>query len=379
MIKIVARSARKCLFVTFSLVLRWPTWFLLGLIRVFKPFDYLFLVYPGTDKDLDGYCPRWLAKSRLFRSKPQVGGVITKGSGGRGLVLVVPDTVKAFIKDPQIGRKTIKNLDRIRQLVGAKSIAIAGQLPGIMSRHRINLENPFVVGNSGTVFCVMETVGRVMSLHGLMAGKFKTALVGVGFTGRLVLEALKNDGHDIYGVDIKISHRGVLVGEEGIAALKTADMVIVLTPKGSDFLPYVGYLKPGCIVIDDTHPKITQRPEEVHFYKVAMGMKGVKFLPRLPGYRSNWIPGCTVEAIYSAATGNFNHTPQAEFNRIARELGFYAHLVVEEDTAPSSTPPPHEYIVPISIGWRPRHAGNRPALSWLPLPVCRSVVSGACP
>jgi hypothetical protein len=316
--------------VILCLVLRWPTWLLLGATRVFKPFAYIFLVYPGTDKDLEGYCPRWLAKSWLFRSKPQVGGVITRGGGGRGLVLVVPNTVREFLHDKNSCHKIIKRLKRVRRLVGAKSIAIAGQVPGIMTKHRVELKKPFVVGNTGTAFCVMETVAQAMSLHGLPPGRFKIVLVGVGFAGQSVLEVLKDDGHDILGVDIKITHHGVLVGPEGIAALKIADLVIVLTPKGSDFLPYVNHLKPGCIVVDDTHPKITDRPEGVHFYKVAMGMGGVKFLPRLPGYRPDWIPGCTVEAIYSAATGNFNHTSQIEFNRIARDLGFYAHLVKEK-------------------------------------------------
>ena len=336
-IKVLARSTRKTLFVTFCLVLRWPTRLFLITVRVFRPFDYLFLVYPGTDQDLDGYCPRWLAKSWLFRSKPQVGGFITRGTGGRGLVLVVPNTVKELLHDKQSCYRITKRLNRTRRLVGAKSIAIAGQLPGIIIKHQIKLEKPFVVGNTGTVFCVMETVAQAMSIHGLTQGSFRIILVGVGFIGRSVLDALKNDGHEVLGVDIKISRRGVLVGEKGLDALQKADMVIVLTPKGSDFLPYVRHLKLGCIVIDDTHPKITNRPDGIHFYKVAMGMDGVKFLPRLPGYKSDWIPGCTVEAIYSAATGSFNHIPQTEFNSTARDLGFYAHLVVNEEADSSMT------------------------------------------
>lgn len=318
---------RKIVFLLFSLVLRWPIWGVLALARIFKPFDYLFLVYPGTDKDLDGYCPRRLAKSWLFSKKPTIGGIISKSAGGRGLILVVPNTVKEFLFSKEVCKEVMRRLEFVKKIVGAKSIAIAGQMPGMISRHNLDLEKPFVRGNKGTVFCIMETISEVMLKHDLKVGEFKIALVGVGYVGSLLMSSLQQMGHDIAGVDIHINRNGVLLKEESKPLLKEADMVIVLTPKGEDFAPYAADLKIGAIVIDDTHPKITQRPIGVNFYKVAVGLNGTKFLPRLPGYRPDWIPGCAVEAIYSASTGQFNGCSQEEFNQKAKELGFFAHLV----------------------------------------------------
>ncbi|TSC54447.1 MAG: hypothetical protein LiPW31_111 [Microgenomates group bacterium LiPW_31] len=318
---------RRVLFIVVSLFLRWLIWCVLGLLRIFKPFNYLFLVYPGTDSDLDGYCPRRLAKSWLFSKKPAIGGIISKSVGGRGLILVVPNTIKEFLFHKDVCEKVMQRLERIKAIVGAKSIAIAGQVPGMLSRHNLFLEKPFVRGNKGTVFCIMETVSEVMKKHNLEPGKFRIILIGVGYVGALLLSSLKEQGHNIVGVDIQINRKGIFLPEESRPFLKEADMVIVLTPRGSDFAPYTSDLKTGAIVIDDTHPKITQRPIGVNFYKVAVGLDGVKFYPHLPGYRAEWIPGCAVEAIYSAATGQFNGSSQQEFNKRAKELGFFAHLV----------------------------------------------------
>jgi hypothetical protein len=102
---------------------------------------------------------------------------------------------------------------------------------------------------------------------------------------------------------------------------------VVLTPKGSDFIHYIKYLKKDVIIIDDTHPRITEQLSDVTFYKVAVGMKDVKFHPRLPGYKQDWIPGCAVEAMVVAATGDFDNASQEAFNTWAKELGFFAHMV----------------------------------------------------
>jgi len=319
---------RKIGFLTVSLFLRWPIWILLGIARFFKPFDYLFLVYPGDDSDLDGYCPRWLAKSWLFSTKPTIAGVISKGSGGRGLVLVVPNTASDFQANKETCQAIVRRLKRISSWIGAPSIALAGQAPGMITRHGVSFEEPFVRGNKGAVFCVAEVIEEVMQKHNLVPGQFKITLVGVGYVGNLLMSFLEEEGHDVEGIDIRNHRNRVSLQEDAPTILNQADMIIVLTPKGSDFIPYLPYLKEGAIVIDDTHPRIRKKLNDITFYKVAVGMKGVNFTPRLPGYKSDWIPGCAVEAMVSAKTGDFNgDTSSRMFHKQAREMGFYAHLV----------------------------------------------------
>ena len=103
--KTKTRLMRKVGLLLVSLFLRWPIWLMLSFCRLagIRFFDYLFLVYPGTDSDLDGYCPRWLARSWFFRDKPVIAGVISKGvAGGRGLVLAVPNTVAELHKSSKV-------------------------------------------------------------------------------------------------------------------------------------------------------------------------------------------------------------------------------------------------------------------------------------
>jgi hypothetical protein len=321
-----SRFLRTAIFLTFSLLLRWPTLFGLAVLR---PFRYLFLVYPGTEGDLAGYCPPWLARTWLFSGKPAIGGFVSHRQWGRGLVLVIPHQAMDLLRHEKTCGKILKNLRRIHRILGTEAIALAGQMPSILSLgHGMKIQKPFVKGVKGTVFCVMETVSNVMEKHGLAKGRFKVALVGVGHVGRQLLEAMGEEGHDIVGIDVRISRRGVVLPEEGIPVLRQAEMVIVLTPRGSDFVPYMAHLKKGSIVIDDTHPRLTQKPQGCHVYKVAVGMRGVEFFPSLPGYEPRWIPGCAVEAIYATATGRFSEEePQRTFNAAARELGFFAHLV----------------------------------------------------
>ena len=114
--------------------------------------------------------------------------------------------------------------------------------------------------------------------------------------------------------------------DEGKQVLTQADMVVVLTPKGSDFAPYMKHLKPGCLVVDDTHPRLHATISGLKLYKVAVGLPGTFFYPRLPGYRRDWLPGCVVEAIYAAVTGSFGSDPMPVFIERARQLGYYAHL-----------------------------------------------------
>lgn|GEM_PF-370256 len=321
----ISTLIRKAVFLTVSLILRWPIWVILVILRPLRLFDYLFLVYPGSDCDLDGYCPRWLAKSWIFSGKPTIGGIVTKGRAGvRGLVLVVPNTIQEFSASKPLCWFVLRRLERLNWLVGSRVIALAGMLPGVVERkQKVPFGSQFVRGIHGTVFCVMETVERARKKD---VGTFQVAQIGVGHCGGALYNALYQDDHRVRGIDIRPTKKGVLLPEESRAVLEQADMVVVLTPRGSDFDPYTGWLKAGATVIDDTHPRITKKPDGVEFIKVAVGLNGVEFRPRLPGYRANWIPGCAVEAIVCASRGDCSDLNFNQFRKRAIDLGFFAHL-----------------------------------------------------
>ncbi len=306
-------------------MLRLPLWILLFLIRPGKPFNYLFLVYPGSKTDLAGYCPNWLASTTIFMGRPTIGGMISNGTAKRGLVLVVPNTVSEMRADKKMCQAIKRRLLRVQKLTGARAIALAGQMPGVFLRHGLKLEKPFVSGVRGTVYSVVETI-ETLTAQKTAPASGTMVVVGVGHMGGEVIDYLQGQSWKIHGIDIRRHRDGVLLPEEGEKVLTQADMVVVLTPKGSDFAPYMKYLKPGCLVVDDTHPRLHASISGLKLYKVAVGLPGTIFYPRLPGYRRDWLPGCVVEAIYAAVTGSFGSEPLPVFIERARQLGYYAHL-----------------------------------------------------
>ena len=137
---------------------------------------------------------------------------------------------------------------------------------------------------------------------------------------------IKEKGFDVAAIDIRRSRQGVLLPEESRETLAKTDLVVVLTPRGKDFTPYLSWLKPGCLVVDDTHPRLLNGNHKLKLFKVAVGLPETRFYPRLPGYRPEWLPGCVIEAIYVAAQDGFAVEPIPVFIEKARRLGYYPHL-----------------------------------------------------
>lgn len=313
----LVRKIRKSAFILVNGILRPLVWATLFALRPFRLFDYLFLVYPGTDYDLDGYCPRWLARSWLFSGRPVTGGMITQGTTGvRGLILVVPNTARQLLADKSIVLNIVKRLNSISTLVGVNTIAMAGQLPSIARKHGIATNQKFVNGKLGTVFAIETTLEKILKLEDSKIDPV-IAVIGTGFIGNAVLDNQERKGRKVVGFNI----------DSDVSAIADADIVIVLTPRGKDFMPYVPFLKKGVIVIDDTHPRIFARIENATLYKVAMSIEGVEFRPKLPGYLYDWVPGCAIEAILQARFGHDTIIDPEKARLAADKIGLKPILV----------------------------------------------------
>ncbi len=210
-------------------------------------------------------------------------------------------------------------------MTGAKTIAVAGQGPRFFKSH-FPFEQPFVYGLKGRVFSVVETVERVAEMHNLPKAETTVAILGVGEIGEAIIRNLQEKGYRAVGIDIQIKDGRVELCNEGLKRLKKADLLVVQTPRGDDVVPFYENLKKTAILIDDSHPRITAKPGEVRFYKVAIGRSGVEFKPPLPGYEKYWIPGCVQESMVVAESGKTDLS-QEEFNKRSKELGFYARLI----------------------------------------------------
>lgn len=313
----IIRKTRNAVFLIANILFRYPIWLLLLILRPFRLFQYLFLVYPGNDYDLGGYCPKWLANTRLFWGRPTFGGIITSGrTGARGLILVIPNTAKQMLHDKATTSQVVTRLDRMAAMLGIGSIATAGQLPSIIRKHGIAVSDRFVDGKLGTIYTIEQTLKAAIQQKGTVENPV-IAIIGTGFIGNTLYENLKQQGKNVLGFNLNSK----------VEQIKDADIIIVLTPRGKDFVPYIPHIKDGAIVIDDTHPRIFAPINNASLFKVAMSLEGVKFVPKLPGYHNKWVPGCAIEAILQAHFGKSQLTDPAHTAAAAEKLGLKPLLV----------------------------------------------------
>ncbi len=312
-------------------VFRWPLWLLLALSRTAVQWHCLFVVYPGDKGDIEKYAPRnltWLRTTWLFRGKPQFAGIqIRHGSKVfRGIVVYVSSTVAELRRDRDLALAIVRRLRAISSLLRIRAIALAGQLPSVLQKHEIALTHPFVTGRLGSAFSVVESLNQVCEKHGLKPSDTAVVVVGVGFLGQSVVDALCDKGYSVEAIDIVKTRSGIRIGKDALRALNHAGVVVVLTPRGEDFLPYLPHLGRDSIILDDTHPRIRQGVKDHVCYKVALQWPGFKSLPRLPGYRPQWIPGCMVEAIVSSQCEHPHVLNHADIAEGARSAGIKTSL-----------------------------------------------------
>ena len=320
----VGRSVRMIWILFASFVLQKP------LLRVGKffsgRFDYIFFVYPGTKNDMRGVVPQWFCANKKFRTKIFLGGIVTSSknySVGRGIVVGAPNTVENMITSREECLILKKELEKIATSFGVKAIAIAGRGPSIFVRHGIRLNEPFVYGRKGMIFCTIETILTVTKKHSISLNKQKIAIFGGGYVGKSIAKFLTDLNCCVSIVtarSIATYEKSAQVGNKDIDVLSQADIIVVISARGSDIYPYMQYFKDGAIVIDDAHPRMTRKFKRGFTYRAALTMDEAEFVPGLPVYGKKSIPGCVVEAIVTSQFGQI--TDQVIFNEKARDLGF---------------------------------------------------------
>lgn len=296
-----------------------------------KPFfDFVFVVYPGTLDQVQGYGPLLLRKLVPTIS---IIGVVKKGRvGKRGLVVAIPWDDDEIEKN-ELHDTIVRNVEKLAAAIGATSIALAGRLPGILTQGgRKNVLNPpFVVGDKGAVFTIIRSVAKAIEAENLDCTTIHIGIVGYGFIGSRVANVLQESiVEPIRASDprITVEKRTKVWLSANPEILTDCNLVIVLAGKGEQFKDTVPYLKNGVIVVDDTHPQIPGdvcaevRKRGGKVLKAVLVLPGMKFLPRLPKWEANWLPGCCVEAVVAAMKG-FSANQQ-EFDMRANEIGFDA-------------------------------------------------------
>lgn len=299
-------------------------------VKLFRVnFDYIFLVYPGIASDMDKFTPRWFAKSANHRTRIIVCGIITKPNNniiGRGLVIAVPSTVKSMLRHKDDCLNIKNEVLSLAKKLSVKTVSIAGRGMSIFLRHNIPMNAPFVEGSKGMVFCTKTALQSVMQKHSMIEQHTNIVIFGAGRVGMNIYQFLQKK--EFLNISI-ITTRDISninapqIRTPSLGLLNNADIIINISPKGSDIYPYIPDMKSEALILDDTHPRMMEIFLNIFIYRAALGLPGLKFIPPLSKYTPYATPGCVVESMVCAKYGMI--VTQKEFNKKASSFGFYAY------------------------------------------------------
>lgn len=316
------------------------------LIRHF-PWKVVWVLNAGTEDDVKAFGPAatWLSK-RGVDMVPL--GFFWAKNAGLSIYLASPYTNKTFKEDPVICQRILEQAQRWN----AKKIALNGVIPAAIHNHKIwPDDNRFVLHQHATIFMVGENVKQVHEQHSEIA-ELPVAVLGAGYTGREVANRLCELGHQVVTFDPRRPAEGAL--KEGVEyagedfdRLNEIGTVVVLTGNGDDAAQDLyDYLKPGAVILSDTHPKISGTwverllERDVHVYESALTRPGARVFPKLPRWNETTIAGCVGQALVECVAKSMA-TTQAEFDTMAQRT-VQARLDIPNVRRPNSQATPSQ-------------------------------------
>lgn len=243
--------------------------------------ESVFLVYPASDK----YALAYVYRRRLpkVRWEPFLSGLLIQ-NGKLALQFAISAHNGQFnnpANDVQL-RYMVNRVDRIRQLLNAKSKTFAGILPGVLHRKGILTETPEA---DVTARVVAQAVTQVIIQEEMGANVPIIILGGKGFIGKRVVERLAS--YRIFPVDINDEWPNHLRGQRVL--------LVNITLKNA-LEKYLGRLWPEAVILNEVYPEPSShaisRIKAIGCicYHVA-GVKALAF-PSFPHAYRGGIPCC---------------------------------------------------------------------------------------
>jgi hypothetical protein len=224
-----------------------------------------------------------------------------------------PFSNREIVEDPSKCQRIIDEAAKYK----ADRICLNGVIPSAVYRHDLWPDDErFVKLQWATVFMIEKNIDQIIARHALGSrGDLPgVCVVGAGYTGAQMANRLAQRGFAVSAMDPREDARHRLddavrfAGMDATEALRDVAIIVLLTSRGDDGVASVrAALRPGQIVLSDTHPKIsrtlcrTLQAEGIQIYESALTKPGTVLVPKMPRWDRDTIPGCVAQAILEAS------------------------------------------------------------------------------
>lgn len=292
------------------------------------PWKTIWVANAGSEDDIKAYVPRWFVP--LLRPlMPLPMGFFYSPGIGWSLILATSDSNEALRGDPDEVGRLIERVARFR----ARRISLNGVLPAILFENDAWPDDPrFVREAHGALHMLEENLAEIGERHPeVFAGGRRVGVIGTGHTGAQLSNHLTRQGYEVLAWDPRPQAREKL--EPGVRfvgrdpePLRELRVVVFLSSRGDDAAKAVAeQLRPGAIILSDTHPKISRswceqlRRRGLIVYESALTRPGTFFFPKMPRWERDTLPGCMGQAMVEAV-GDAPPMDLHAFKQRAREL-----------------------------------------------------------
>ena len=262
----------------------------------------VFMFYPGSDKYITNYMFKWVYEHFPIPDITPLGLILKPGMIG---VYATTKDVLQNVEDSRLNEVTSKITTFFPS---ARSVSLAGSWPSMLQKAGIpNNRPPLVDASFGTIYTMDKICAKMVSKK---RKETKDAILcvlgGGGFIGKGLLPKIKNHYKQIFAIDPIYAQDETeenTTFSNNPAHISKADAVLVLTPTGDDAAPYTQFAKNGQIWGDDTFPDMSTQTRAkfknagVKLYKPAMVDESFRFVPPLPTFGINRIPGCLISGM----------------------------------------------------------------------------------
>lgn len=284
----------------------------------------IWVINAGTPSDVTAYLPERLAR-HAHRLPLMPAGFFFVPGFGLNLILGSALTNQQLTSDRDAGNRIVRDVQRFR----ATRITFNGVIPSALWQFSLWGDDARLVREQrATLWMLTENLREIAARHGQVR---RVCVVGVGFTGALVANRLVKNGLEVTALDPRPEAAQRLLpevqffGMNADHAVRDADVVLLLSTRGDEGLATViDAMQRGMTLLSDTHPKISRRwhahvrARGIRLYEAALTRPGTVFLPKIPRWPRDTIPGCVGQGLVEAWVPHARD--EQSFERTAREI-----------------------------------------------------------